>query len=83
MSALIVLTFALAILARIGRGPFTRLGRRTVAGLAWVAVGYSGLAIVLNAASRSVQERSVWVPVTVLLFATSLIAVRGTRPNAK
>jgi hypothetical protein len=57
---------------------------RLVSVVAWIAVGYSGLAILLNGASRSSQERMVWVPVSVVLFVTSLLAVLETRrPKAK
>jgi hypothetical protein len=83
VSAVILLVFALAVLARVGRGPLAGSSRRVVAVVAWAAVGYSGLAVLLNGASKSVQERSTWVPVTVVLFVTSLVAVLGSRPKAK
>lgn len=83
VSSAILLAFALAVLARVGRGPLSAAPSRLVAMLAWIAVGYSGIAVLLNAASRSAQERSTWVPVTVVLFVTSLVAVLGSRPRAK
>ena len=83
VSAVILLAFGLAVLARIGRGPMMRVPGRVVAVLAWIAVGYSGLAIVLNGASRSSDERLLWLPITVVLFVTILVAVIGTRHTAR
>jgi hypothetical protein len=40
--------------------------------LIWGVVAYCVLAVGLNAASRSAGERRIWVPVTVVLLATSL-----------
>ena len=44
-----------------------------VDGLVWVAVATSVVAVVLNAASRSGGERRIWVPVSVVLLASSLV----------
>lgn len=41
--------------------------------LVWVAVVVSAIALVLNAISRSAGERRLWVPVAVVLLASSLI----------
>jgi hypothetical protein len=83
-SAVILALFAIAVLARVGIGPLAAARERLVSVVAWIAVGYSGLAILLNGASRSSQERMVWVPVSVVLFVTSLLAVLETRrPKAK
>jgi hypothetical protein len=41
--------------------------------LVWVAVVVSALAVVLNAISRSVGERRIWVPVSAVLLVSSLI----------
>ena len=41
--------------------------------LAWVPVAFSALAVALNGISRSAGERRIWVPVSVVLLATSLI----------
>ena len=41
--------------------------------LVWVAVAVSALAVVLNAISRSAGERRIWVPVAVVLLASSLV----------
>ncbi|HEX6868865.1 MAG TPA: hypothetical protein VF119_08660, partial [Candidatus Limnocylindrales bacterium] len=47
--------------------------------LAWVPVAFSALAVVLNAISRSAGERGIWVPVSVVLLATSLIVAVSSR----
>lgn len=39
----------------------------------WFVVGYSALGIVMNTITPSKIERKIWVPVTVLLFVSSLI----------
>jgi len=41
--------------------------------LAWVAVVVSGLAVVLNALSRSAGERRIWVPVAIVMLACSVV----------
>ena len=41
--------------------------------LAWVPVVVSAVSLVMNAASRSPAERRTWVPVALVLLATSLI----------
>ncbi len=41
--------------------------------LAWVPVAFSVVSLVLNAISPSAGERRVWVPVAVVLLATSVI----------
>lgn len=41
--------------------------------LAWLAAAVSTLALVVNAISRSAGERRIWVPVTLVLLASSLI----------
>jgi hypothetical protein len=41
--------------------------------LVWVPVAVSGLAVALNAISRSAGERRIWVPVAVVLLVSSLV----------
>lgn len=41
--------------------------------LAWVPVAVSAVSLLMNAASRSPQERRTWVPVAFVLSASSLI----------
>ena len=39
----------------------------------WVIVALSALGVLMNAASRSAGERRLWVPVTIVLLACSLV----------
>jgi hypothetical protein len=41
--------------------------------LIWAVVALCAVAVVLNAASRSAGERRLWVPVTLVLLASSLV----------
>jgi hypothetical protein len=83
VSAAILIAFILGLLGRIGWGPL-RARPRVAAVLAWVFLGYAVVAVALNAATPSAQERAVWLPVSVVLLLTSSIAVIGTRrPKAK
>lgn len=45
--------------------------------IAWVAVAFSTLAVLLNAISRSAPERQIWVPVSLVLLVTSLLVAVG------
>jgi hypothetical protein len=38
----------------------------------WVIVGLLAIAVVLNAITRSVVERAIWLPVTIVLFGATL-----------
>jgi len=40
--------------------------------LVWLPVAFSAVSLALNAASRSAGERRIWVPVALLLLASSL-----------
>lgn len=68
-----------AVVALIGIGVLSAAGVMPPAltsGLpwfAWVAVAISGLAVVLNAISRSAGERRIWVPVSIVLLVSSLL----------
>ena len=46
---------------------------------AWVAVAMSGLAVVLNSISRSAGERRIWVPISIVLLASSLVVALDVR----
>ncbi len=41
--------------------------------LIWLAVAFSGVSVVLNALTPSSRERRVWLPVTAVMFASSLV----------
>jgi hypothetical protein len=45
--------------------------------LAWVPVAVSGLAVLLNASTRSRGERRLWLPVTLILLLCSLVVALG------
>ncbi len=45
--------------------------------LIWVVVAIALLALVLNAMSRSVGERRIWVPVTAVMLGCSLLVAVG------
>jgi hypothetical protein len=45
--------------------------------LAWIPVVVSAIAVVLNASTRSLGERRLWLPATLVLLASSLaVALR-------
>jgi hypothetical protein len=46
---------------------------------AWVVVALSGLAVVLNSISRSAGERRIWVPISIVLLASSLVVALDMR----
>jgi len=68
VSCALSLLMAAAVLGRIGRGPFGARRSRISTVLAWLAVAYSALAVVLNLLTRSAPERALWAPVSVLLL---------------
>ena len=41
--------------------------------LPWVPVAFSGVALVLNAMSRSAGERRLWIPATLVMLISSLV----------
>jgi len=79
VSMAILACFAAGLLARVGWGPLARAPRRLVSVISWVAVGYSLIAVLLNLATPSENERMLWAPVSLALAASSLITVIGTR----
>jgi hypothetical protein len=71
-----------AILARAGEGPLRRLPARVVTVLAWVAMVYAVVAVVLNMITRSTAERTLWAPVSiVLLFLVAIVMVTTRRTS--
>jgi hypothetical protein len=79
LSALLLFVMALSLFARVGQGPFKRFPRRRLRLLYWFTTIYAGLAVVLNLVTRSAVEREIWAPVSVVLFALVLYAMRRTR----
>lgn len=68
VQAVLLAILALIVLGRVGIGPLAGAGSAV-----WVAVATSVLAVLLNAASRSGGERRIWVPVSLVLLASSLV----------
>ncbi len=62
--ALVVLSCAGLVLAELAAG---------IPWVIWVIVALCALGVVMNAASRSAGERRLWVPVTLMLLASSLV----------
>jgi hypothetical protein len=77
IQALVLGLLAATVLSRAGLvdGPIVR----DLPWLAWLAVAFSAVSLVLNAISRSAAERRIWVPVAVALLGSSLIVATGGR----
>ena len=48
----------------------------------WVVVAYCALGILANAITPSVRERALWLPVVIVMFATSLHVARRPKLSA-
>lgn len=81
-SAALLLTWAVALLARVGEGPMRDVRPRLIAGLAYSTAGYAALGTAMNAVSRSPHERALWTPVSAAIAGLSIVAVRGSRQRA-
>lgn len=51
----------------------------TLPWLPWVPVVFSAISLALNASSRSAGERRIWVPVALVMLASSLVVAMGPR----
>jgi hypothetical protein len=78
-SAVVLVVLALGLLARAGQGPLTAAPRIVVTVLAWTAMFYSAVGLVLNLITPSAMERAVWAPVTAALLALTAVVVACTR----
>ena len=67
ISCVLLIVMAGAVLARAREGPLRRLPARVVTVLAWVAMVYAAVAVVLNIITRSTAERTLWAPVSIVL----------------
>jgi len=70
----------LAILAAIVAARAGLIDLPFLAGQAWpiwLVIVFSTLSLILNASSRSTGERRIWVPVAIVMLATSLIVAMG------
>lgn len=74
-AVVILLLQAYVVLVRAGliTSKWFQLSRKLI----WAVVAYAALGIVANAASPSYWESVIWVPVTLLMFVTSLIVARS------
>ena len=50
--------------------------------LIWVVVGYGVIGLILNLITPSAGERALWVPVALVMLASSVIVARGTATPA-
>ena len=79
ISCVLLIVMAGAILARAREGPLRRLPARGVTVLAWVAMVYAAVAVVLNIITRSTAERNLWAPVSIVLLLLVAIVMVTTR----
>ncbi len=47
---------------------------------AWLVVVFCGASVVANSITPSARERAVWLPVTLLMFGTSMVVARSQAP---
>jgi hypothetical protein len=69
--ALILAVLALGVLSRAGLVDVPIV--RDLPWLAWAAVAFSAVSLILNAISRSAGERRIWVPVALVMLGSSVI----------
>ena len=79
VSMLLLVAFALAILARAGLGPAKHLPHRLITAGAWVTTVYACVGVLLNAASQSSLERAIWVPIGIALAICCFITMVTSR----
>jgi len=79
ISCVLLIVMAGAVLARAREGPLRRLPARVVTVLAWVAMVYAAVAVVLNVITRSTAERTLWAPVSIVLLLLVAIVMVTTR----
>lgn len=74
-SSLLLLTLGGVVLARAGIAlPNWQLSSQT---LVWAVVAYCALGVIANAITPSPRERIIWLPVTLLLLASSIVVATG------
>lgn len=75
VQALLLLVFGTIVAARaqLVLPAYTATARKLI----WGVVGFSVVAVVLNAITPSPWERIVWLPVTILLLACSVVVARS------
>jgi hypothetical protein len=74
---------ALAVARRGGLPVWAPLPESWLPVVTWVVVGLLAISVVLNAITPSALERAIWVPVTVVLLASTLtVAITAARPGS-
>jgi hypothetical protein len=76
VQAAVLCILAAAVLSRAGVVDLPVA--RDLPSLVWVAVAFSAVSLVLNAISRSAGERRIWVPVALVMLASSLIVATSS-----
>jgi len=79
VQAVVLLLLAGVVLARSGLGLFkwSRMSAKAV----WVVVAVTAVSAILNLVTPSSGERMLWAPVTIVLFACSLLVATGPEPG--
>ena len=78
VQALVLGILAAGVLSRAGLVDVPVV--RDLPWLAWFAVVFSAVSLVLNAISRSSGERRIWVPVALVMLGSSLIVATSATP---
>jgi len=73
---------ALVVLRRAGLPVWAPLPDAWLPAAAWVIVALAALAVVMNAITRSRIERAIWLPVSVVLLASTLTVALAGPPHA-
>ena len=63
---------ALVVLRRAGHGVWAPVSDAWLPVVAWVLVGLGVVGVLLNAITRSPLERAIWLPVSIVLLASTL-----------
>jgi hypothetical protein len=75
LSALLLLAFVSIVRAH-ARTDFAPRYPRAI----WIVVAYCALGVLANAVTPSPSERALWLPVVILMFASSLHVAKHPRP---
>lgn len=75
VQALILAALALIVLVRADR--LWPVLSSFADGAIWFVVAFSAISVILNSITRSKRERAIWLPVTLVLLASSLVVALG------
>ncbi len=75
VAAVVWALFALVVLRRAGVTAWSPLPAAWIGPASWVLVGLFAVATVLNAITPSALERAIWLPVSALMLAGTLVVV--------